>query len=69
MKGYTRDEYTTALLIEGLRAALHTNPNQRLGQLLANLARYPDGSQRDLWNVYDEEWIELLAARPTEDRP
>jgi len=61
MQGYRRDEGMTHQLGSALVGALLANPNQRLGQLLTNLAR-----GADLWNVHDEDWLELLkvAAQP-----
>jgi hypothetical protein len=59
-QGYTRPNSVTVALSRALSAALFTNPDQRLGQLLINLTRLPDGSQAGLWNTYDEEWIRLL---------
>lgn len=56
-KGYTREPEMTQRLTEAIRAALYASPTERLGQLLMNLAR-----RDDLWNIKDEEWIELLEA-------
>lgn len=42
-------------LLNELRGALYVDPDQRLGQLLMNIA-----GQADIWNVTDEEWIDLL---------
>lgn len=65
--GYTRSPETTAALIAALSKALYAEPTHRLGQLLTNLAR-----GRDIWDVYDEDWIDSLsslATRAAEDRP
>lgn len=62
MEGYTRSNSMTIALAEALSDALYANPTQRLGQLLANLARNPSGATDVLrvWNTHDEEWVRLL---------
>lgn len=57
MKGYERTPEMTEKLIAKLSEALRTFPQQRLGQLLHNLTYE---FIKDLWNIYDEDWIELL---------
>lgn len=61
-EGYTRSAEMMNDLIDALAAALLSNPNQRLGQLLINATRRDDGSQSDLWNKRDEEWVRALNA-------
>ncbi len=43
-------------LLELLEEAWKMNPDQRLGQLLANLAMPKD----DIWNIEDTEWQERI---------
>lgn len=66
MDGYIRTPEGTLNLLTALTEALYNNSNQRLGQLLINVSRCEDGSQRGLWNVHDEDWIELLRKESSE---
>lgn len=43
-----------------LEQAWERYPDQRLGQLIANAGRGPDGATRDIFNVQDDEmWAGL----------
>lgn len=53
--GYNRNPEITDQLISAISNALRAHPNQRLGQLLSNISHHAV-----LWEIYDEEWIELL---------
>lgn len=45
------------LIVYALREYWLKNPDWRLGQLLMNVSRNPDGSVlTDLWNRYDRDW-------------
>lgn len=56
--GYKRSTRTTGQLIAALSAVLYAFPNERLGQLLDNLA-----GPTEPRNIYDEEWIGRLTER------
>lgn len=67
MNGYERTTDTLSELSDALFIALEANPQQRLGQLLVNLAErlLPDeetATTRFLWNIHDEQWVDLLRA-------
>jgi hypothetical protein len=59
MKGYRRDAVKGARLEAALASALRANPTQRLGQLLLNLC---STRAEGMWEIYDEDWIEMLEA-------
>lgn len=56
MEGYVRSEEVRVQLMAALALALHRHPEQRLGQLLYNLAR----EDARIWTMWDEEWITML---------
>lgn len=66
-RGYRRSDATHYTLLYALADALYAYPEQRLGQLLVNATRRDDGSQSDLWNKHDEEWIRALRSYAEED--
>lgn len=69
MKGYERSPDGTSALIEALTTALEVNPEQRLGQLLVNLAHGAVETQatvRTIWNIPDELWIDMLRSEALE---
>lgn len=66
--GYVRPGSTTVELAKAIADALYANPEQRLGQLLINISRRDDGSESDIWNKHDEEWIRILI-ESTQTRP
>jgi hypothetical protein len=63
MEGYQRTDQTLFELLGALGECMQRHPEQRLGQLLINI----NGSrvdmtdlQNQMWQRYDEEWIEKL---------
>ena len=62
-EGYTRSPEVTEKLVQTIKEALEAHPRQRLGQLIINSMSLTRQKQ-DLWNVWDEEMIELLQGYP-----
>jgi hypothetical protein len=60
MKGYTRDAKMTETIIADLRSAIYANPDMRVGQLIDNALGPVIGYNTDLFNVYDETFLEAL---------
>ncbi len=54
-EGYRRSPEMTTKLVAAIAAALHTFPEQRLGQIIANAVR-----GCDLFGLYDEDLVDRL---------
>lgn len=50
------------LILGELEALWRTHPDQRLGQMIANLGRDERGSTRDVWNVTDDYMLNQARA-------
>lgn len=61
MESYKRSPEMTEKLIAAISFALRAHPEQRLGQLITNIPRiHMDLGDVNIWNLYDEKWLELL---------
>lgn len=59
---YERTDDIIEIVCYALAEKWKENKSQRLGQLLMNLMRDNDHNQglNSLWNMLDEDWIEIL---------